>query len=236
MTVGIHKSGRTQHAGRDQALGDTWDQLISTSALEVGFDHSSIIGTFQYRSPRNIPGFLQRKGRGGRDIEDEPINVVVFGSTPTDSYYFHHSDFLSNPRDEHLQIPLDENNRFVRAEHMTAAVMDYFNVIDEVDAQRLFSGKGRDPGPGPDIDYLRDQFEKHHPAIRNWLMEAFDVEEAEANRAIEHFDEYVLSLYDDVGDGTSTYWEFFESAIETGGPAGAYDRIDEIMTGLRSEQ
>lgn len=236
MTVGIHKSGRTQHAGRDQELGDTWDQLISTSALEVGFDHSSIIGTFQYRSPRNIPGFLQRKGRGGRDIEDEPINVVVFGSTPTDSYYFHHSDFLSNPRDEHLQIPLDENNRFVRAEHMTAAVMDYFNVIDEVDAQRLFSGKRRDPGPGPDIDYLRDQFEKHHPAIRNWLTEAFDVEEAEANRAIEHFDEYVLSLYDDVGDGTSTYWEFFESAIETGGPAGAYDRIDELMTGLRGEQ
>lgn len=233
MTVGIHKSGRTQHAGRDETLGDEWDQLISTSALEVGFDHSSIIGTFQYRAPRNIPGFLQRKGRGGRDIEDEPITVVVFGSTPTDSYYFHHSNFLSNPREEHLRIPLDENNRFVRAEHMTAAIVDYFNVTEGVDAKKLFSGYS---GSGPDIDYLRDQFETHRPAIEEWLESAFDADADEVERALEHFDQYVVSLYDDVGGDSGPYWQFFQRAIETGGQDGAYQQIDQLITGLREQQ
>ena len=237
MTVGIHKSGRTQHADRDQPLGDTWDQLISTSALEVGFDHSSIIGTFQYRAPRNIPGFLQRKGRGGRDSEDEPITVVVFGSTPTDSYYFHHSNFLSSPRDEHLEIPLDENNRFVRAEHMTAAIIDYFNVKDGINARKLFSGFSyQGPGIGPNVNYLKNQFDKHRPGIREWLDQAFEADNHEVEQALNNFDQYVVSLYDDLGEETGSYWKFFERAIEQGGKGGAYGEIDDLIESLREEQ
>ena len=239
MTVAIHKSGRTQRVDTGGKANDDWDQLITTSALEVGFDHSSIIGTFQYRAPRNIPGFIQRKGRGGRDAEDEPITVVVLGSSPTDSYYFHHSNYLSNPRDEHLEIPLDENNRFVRAEHMTAAIVDYFNINDSVDAERLFRGKWRQgPGVGPDIEYLRAQFEHHRADLREWLLTTFDAEEAEAEKALDEFDQYVLSLFDEIAPGIddSPYWEFFERAVQQGGSTGAYRTIDDIITALRSQQ
>ncbi|TKX51949.1 hypothetical protein EXE42_17475, partial [Halorubrum sp. SP3] len=103
---------------------DEWDMMVTTSALEVGFDHPSIIGTFQYRAPMNIPGFVQRKGRGGRDPGDQPISVVVLGTFPEDSFYFHHEELLSNPSDEYLKISLDEDNEFVRTQHVVSAIFD----------------------------------------------------------------------------------------------------------------
>ncbi|MFA9427076.1 DEAD/DEAH box helicase [Natronorubrum sp. A-ect3] len=232
MTVAIHKSGRTQLAGSDRSADDDWDQLISTSALEVGFDHSSIIGTFQYRAPRNVPGFLQRKGRGGRDAKDEPITVVVLGSTPTDSYYFHHSNYLSEPEDEHLEIPLDEENTFIRAEHMTAAILDYFNVVDSVDADRIFTGGRR---TGPDIDYLERQFDRHRGQIAEWLKSSFSADDSEVERVLSEFDKYVVSLGKDITPGSedSPYWEFFSRVASRDNPKPAYNEIEQLISNLQ---
>jgi hypothetical protein len=214
MTVAIHRSGMTKLAGADRPAGDDWDQLITTSALEVGFDHASIIGTFQYRAPRNVPGFLQRKGRGGRDADDEPITVVVLGSTPTDSYYFHHSNYLSDPRDKHLEIPLDEDNRFIRAEHMTAAIMDYFNVTDGVDAKRAFQGTD---SKGPDVPYLRASFEDHRAELDSWLRGTFDADAAATGEVLSAFDDYLASLTEPaapgVDGGDTPYWELFRDRV-----------------------
>ncbi|WP_267644021.1 DEAD/DEAH box helicase [Haloarchaeobius amylolyticus] len=225
MTVAIHKSGRTKRAGSEAPAGDDWDQLITTSALEVGFDHASIIGTFQYRAPRNVPGFLQRKGRGGRDARDEPITVVVLGSTPTDSYYFHHSNYLSDPSDKHLEIPLDENNRFIRAEHMTASLLDYFNVTDRVDAQRLFSGT--QSATGPDIGYLRQMFEKHRQELSIWLSQTFGDDSDEIEEVLAQFERYLDYLDEEIDDTSEeAYWEFFARMVESGGES-ALQEIDE---------
>lgn len=229
MTVGIHQSGNTQMAGSEQPVGDDWDQLISTSALEVGFDHASIIGTFQYRAPRNVPGFLQRKGRGGRDAQDEPITVVVLGSTPTDSYYFHHSNYLSNPRDEHLRIPLDEDNRFIRREHMTAAIIDYFNVLDSVDAERIFRGSKT----GPDIDHLRQSITDHETGIKEWLESTFTVNEKEVDRVLSKFTEYITKIDQPVAPGIedTAYWEFFGDMADRNN-RGALQDIDDLIKQL----
>ncbi|MBB6647854.1 DEAD/DEAH box helicase [Halobellus ruber] len=227
MTVAIHKSGSTRYAGSDHYAGDDWDQLITTSALEVGFDHASIIGTFQYRAPRNVPGFLQRKGRGGRDANDEPITVVVLGSTPTDSYYFHHSNYLSDPRDKHLRIPLDENNRFIRAEHMTASVLDYFNVANTVDAQRLFSGTRSTTGP--DIDYLRQMFDDHRTQLEQWLSDTYNVDSEEVETVLSQFDSYLDCLDEKIlPDSGEVYWEFFARMVEEDGQK-ALDEIDMLL-------
>jgi hypothetical protein len=229
MTVGIHQSGNTQMAGSEQPVGDDWDQLISTSALEVGFDHASIIGTFQYRAPRNVPGFVQRKGRGGRDAQDEPITVVVLGSTPTDSYYFHHSNYLSNPRDEHLRIPLDEDNRFIRREHMTAAIIDYFNVLDSVDAERIFRGSKT----GPDIDHLRQSITDHETGIKEWLESTFTVNEKEVDRVLSKFTEYITKIDQPVAPGIedTAYWEFFGDMADRNN-RGALQDIDDLIKQL----
>jgi hypothetical protein len=234
MTVAIHRSGNTKLAGSDRPAGDEWDQLISTSALEVGFDHESIIGTFQYRAPRNVPGFLQRKGRGGRDAEDEPITVVVLGSTPTDSYYFHHSNYLSNPRDEHLRIPLDENNQFIRREHMTAALIDYFNVVDSVDAERLFRGSGQ---PGPDIEYLQQSVDNHRIELHEWLAESFGASGKEVSQVISEFDTYLSALGEAVAPGhnDSPYWEFFSEMLQRDNDE-AFGYIDELIENLENER
>ncbi len=234
MTVAIHRSGNTKLAGSDRPAGDEWDQLITTSALEVGFDHESIIGTFQYRAPRNVPGFIQRKGRGGRDAEDEPITVVVLGSTPTDSYYFHHSQYLSDPREEHLKIPLDEDNRFIRREHMTAAIIDFFNVGDGTDAERMFRGRG---SPGPDVDYLRQNVNDHLLELHEWLETTFAVDDREVRRVIEEFETYLDSLSEPVAPGheETPYWEFFSRMLDSGDER-AFDEIDALLDELEGER
>ncbi|EMA10000.1 DEAD/DEAH box helicase [Haloarcula marismortui] len=234
MTIAIHRSGNTQLAGSDQPVGDDWDQLITTSALEIGFDHASIIGTFQYRAPRNVPGFIQRKGRGGRDAEDEPITVVVLGSTPTDSYYFHHSDYLSDPSDKHLEIPLDEDNRFIRREHMTAGIIDYFNVSDGIDAERLFRGRGQ---PGPDVDYLQRSLSDHRIDLVDWLGNTFSVDESEATRPIEKLETYLEGLEKGVAPGhdDSEYWQFFSQMVRDR-DEGAFEYIDDLIENLEDER
>jgi superfamily II DNA or RNA helicase len=237
MTVAIHRSGQTKLAGSDRPADDDWDQLITTSALEVGFDHESIIGTFQYRAPRNVPGFIQRKGRGGRDAEDEPITVVVLGSTPTDSYYFHHSNYLSDPRDEHLQIPLDEDNRFIRAEHMTAAIVDFFNVTSKLDAKRAFQGRD---SHGPDVDYLRQVFDGHPVELRNWLSETFDADDEELRRVVSAFDDYLTSLEEPaapgVEGGEEAYWELFRDLVRRADTRSALDDVDQLIRGLEDQR
>jgi len=127
MNIQIHKSGTTQDCAGGQPSSDEWDMMITTSALEVGFDHPSIIGTFQYMAPMNIPGFIQRIGRGGRSPADMPIAVVVLGSRPIDNFYFHHTSFLTNPHDSKLEIPLDPENRYIKAMHVTSFIYDYIS-------------------------------------------------------------------------------------------------------------
>lgn len=233
LRIAKHKSGGTVRADGTGLTEDEWDMLISTSALEVGFDHESVIGTFQYRAPRNVPGFIQRKGRGGRDADDEPITVVVLGSSPTDAYYFHHSNILSDPSDEHLEIPLDEKNRFVRASHMTSAILDYFNVRNDVDADRIFTGKSN---TGPDVDYLRTQFYDHRPELKQWLTGAFKSEDdpdldAEIDDVLAEFEAYLEKLNQPVapGENDTPFWEFFGEALDGGADTGSYGPLDELI-------
>jgi len=235
MKVAQHKSGATTRVdGTGLSHDDDWDQLISTSALEVGFDHESVIGTFQYRAPRNVPGFIQRKGRGGRDTEDEPITVVILGSSPTDAYYFHHSDILSDPSDEHLEIPLDETNRFVRASHMTTAIFDFFSVHHNIDAERIFEGGSR---IGPDIDYLQSMFVKHEQDIEKWLQDAFSADTEQIDRVLRNFSEYIELLNEPVAPGANDtpYWEFFSESMEQGGYTGNYEHLNRLIDQIMEE-
>jgi len=237
MRMAIHKSGNRQlppGSNRRDDPNEVWDQLIATSALEVGFDHPSIIGTFQYRAPMSVPGFIQRKGRGGRDIEDKPVTVVVLGSTSTDSFYFHHSEYLSRPRDEHLEIPLDENNRFVRAEHMTAAIFDYFNVQDRSNAERIYRGTGTGM-KGPDVDYLQRELDAERDNIREWLKTGFDEDEASVEQVLAKLETYLETLEEPLvpEKDNRPFWQAFREVIDETGTSGASEHIDELARQLR---
>jgi hypothetical protein len=237
MDIAIHKSGKRQRPTDPGDPGDDWDQLIATSALEVGFDHPSIIGTFQYRAPMSVPSFLQRKGRGGRDAEDKPVTVVVLGSTSTDSFYFHHSENLSDPRDEHLEIPLDEKNQFVRAEHMTAAVFDYFSVHDGVNSMRIYRGWDSNY-EGPDFDYLAEELNRRRDDLREWLQAGFGTDEASAERVLDKLETYLDSLNEPLVPGRDDrpFWKAFSEAVAEAGASGSSRRIDELADELRGDR
>lgn len=236
MDMAIHKSGKRQRPTDPRDPGDDWDQLIATSALEVGFDHPSIIGTFQYRAPMSVPSFLQRKGRGGRDGEDKPVTVVVLGSTSTDSFYFHHSENLSNPRDEHLEVPLDEKNQFVRAEHMTAAIFDYFSVHDTVDSTRVYRGWNSNY-EGPDFDYLVQELTRRRDDLREWLVSAFDADESTVEQVLNELDEYAELLDEPLAPGQddTAFWKAFSRAVSEAKATGSSAHIDELASELRED-
>lgn len=129
MDIQIHKSGMSQNCTGESVKNDEWDLMITTSALEVGFDHPGVIGTFQYMAPMNIPGFVQRIGRGGRSPSDMPVAVVVLGSRPLDSFYFHHQTLLTHPSEDKLLIPLDPDNRHIMKMHITSFLYDFISTF-----------------------------------------------------------------------------------------------------------
>lgn len=182
MDVYLHKSGRTERPDGTRVEDDEWDLMVTTSALEVGFDHPGIIGTFQYRAPMNIPGFVQRKGRGGRDPDDQPISVVVLGSRPEDSFYFHHEHLLSDPDERYLEINLDEENQFVRTEHLVSAIFDYLNLTDNETADEIYRRL--------DIEQLDEKFSQERDELKDWLRRAFPTVP----------EEHIESVMDEIGD------------------------------------
>jgi superfamily II DNA or RNA helicase len=137
MSIHLHKSKTSLDCDGRSVQDDSWDMMITTSALEVGFDHPAVIGTFQYMSPMNVPGFVQRIGRGGRSPSDMPVAIVVLGSRPLDSFYFHHHTLLTNPSEDKLIIPIDPENRHIMAMHFTSFLYDFistYGTVQDVDA------------------------------------------------------------------------------------------------------
>lgn len=132
----------------------------------------------------NIPGFVQRKGRGGRDPGDQPISVVVLGSRPEDAFYFHHQDLLSNPDDRYLQIKLDEENQFVRTEHLVSSIFDYLNLTDNETADEIYRRL--------DIDKLETRLTRERSDIQDWLQQAFPAaDEQHIQTVLDEIDGYV---------------------------------------------
>jgi hypothetical protein len=106
---------------------DNWDCLITTSTLEVGFDHPELISSVQYKAPPNPASFQQRKGRSGRAREDTPMSLVVLGNSPGDVFSFRHEDRYFRPAPAHLAIMVDPQNPYVRTQHAMSTVYDYLS-------------------------------------------------------------------------------------------------------------
>jgi ATP-dependent helicase YprA (DUF1998 family) len=151
--------------------------MITTSALEVGFDHPEIIGTFQYMAPMNIPGFVQRIGRGGRSPKDMPISVVVLGSRPLDSFYFHHTSLLTHPKEDKLRIPIDPHNKYIMKMHITSFIYDF---ISTYGTERDVDNCYKYLNTKETINFLNERKNK----LLTELTETFNITETEANNDV----------------------------------------------------
>jgi hypothetical protein len=127
IAVQTHQSGLRAwgdpYRKNDRRHKDLWRVLISTSALEVGFDHPEIIATWQYHAPPSLAGFVQRKGRGGRGVRDYPITMMVLGTSAADRHAF--QNHLKYVDDRNFTAYVDEKNPSVRLQHIFSAALDW---------------------------------------------------------------------------------------------------------------
>ncbi len=130
-------------SGDAEALVKGADIVFATSSLEVGYDDPDITLVYQHYAPQNLASFIQRKGRGGRGVDDRPLTAVTLSIySPRDTWWFRQPWEMVSPTG--FEAPLNPDNAFVRRGQALSAVLDGL-------ARQAFSGGeilGRDGQPG----------------------------------------------------------------------------------------
>ena len=115
---------RKSGADRDKPIEPNDDLIITTSALEVGYDDEALMCVIQYTAPSNIASFVQRKGRGGRQVGTRPIIVTVLSPyKSTDLFLFRNQHLLTAPT--FRKLPLNAQNRYLQRIHGFYALFDW---------------------------------------------------------------------------------------------------------------
>jgi len=145
---------------------DQWDCMIATSTLEVGFDHSELIATAQFKAPTNPASFQQRKGRGGRGVEDIPLTLMVLGNSPGDLFAFKHEQRYFEPTPEDLKIQFDANNKFIRNQHVLSAIYDFMS-------WRGITQTWSDIYDKCNIRLALGNLEEYREDLNNWIIDLY---------------------------------------------------------------
>jgi hypothetical protein len=99
------------------------DIVFATSSLEVGYDDPDIALVYQHYAPQNLASFVQRKGRGGRGVDDRPLTAVTLSIySPRDSWWFRKPSEMVSPKS--FEAPLNPDNVFVRRGQVLSALLD----------------------------------------------------------------------------------------------------------------
>jgi len=115
---------RKSASDRHQPIRSDDDLIITTSALEVGYDDDALMCVIQYGAPANIASFVQRKGRGGRRIGTRPIIITVLSPySSTDLFLYRNQHLLTDPTFH--KLPLNLQNHFLQRIHGFYAVIDW---------------------------------------------------------------------------------------------------------------
>jgi hypothetical protein len=99
------------------------DIVFATSSLEVGYDDPDIALVYQHYAPQNLASFIQRKGRGGRGLDDRPLTAVTLSIySPRDSWWFRRPREMVAPKS--FEAPLNPDNAFVKRGQALSALLD----------------------------------------------------------------------------------------------------------------
>lgn len=110
-------------SGDAEALVKGADVVFATSSLEVGYDDPDITLVYQHYAPQNLASFIQRKGRGGRGVDDRPLTAVTLSIySPRDSWWFRRPRDMVSPKD--FDAPINPDNAFVRRGQALSALLD----------------------------------------------------------------------------------------------------------------
>lgn len=145
-----------------------WDCMVATSTLEVGFDHSELIATAQFKAPPNPASFQQRKGRGGRGTEDIPLTLMVLGNSPGDLFAFKHEQRYFSPTEQDLKIQFDAKNQFIRNQHALSAIYDFMGWQGITEQSPLIHKKCELRSA---LDFLSQQHNREE--LNEWMCELY---------------------------------------------------------------
>ena len=189
LIIQTHQSGRRAWAFPNRRLDsvadrDNWRLLVTTSALEIGFDHRELIGTWHNHAPPSVAAFVQRKGRGGRDVGDSPVSMMVLGMSASDVFAFqHHGRYVAvDQRD--LVCWIDQDNPSVRIQHLVAGIFDFCAARE---SQRAYSML--------DFTLLESVLRNRRNEITAWLSECFGIGYAEAAVLIDRVSKAVRNVW-----------------------------------------
>lgn len=99
------------------------DIVFTTSSLEVGYDDPHIALVYQHYAPQNLASFVQRKGRGGRGLDDRPLTAVTLSIySPRDSWWFRKPADMVTPKG--FEAPINPGNAFVRRGQILSSLLD----------------------------------------------------------------------------------------------------------------
>ncbi|WNG26291.1 DEAD/DEAH box helicase [Cystobacter fuscus] len=110
-------------AGNVDKMLERSDLVFATSSLEVGYDDPDMMLVYQHYAPANLASFVQRKGRGGRGMDDRPVTGVTLSiHSPRDSWYFRHPARMLQAAN--FRVPVNMSNVFVRRGQVLSALLD----------------------------------------------------------------------------------------------------------------
>jgi len=172
---------RKSGSDRDKPIKPDDDLIITTSALEVGYDDEALMCVLQYTAPSNVASFVQRKGRGGRKVGTRPIVVTVLSPyKSTDLFLFRNQHLLTDPT--FRKLPLNAQNRYLQRIHGFYALCDWLAYRAHA-AERTFI---IDYLKAPDLAYLMEQTADTDVllAFKDYLRRAFAMDTDALSRVL----------------------------------------------------
>jgi hypothetical protein len=124
-------------SSQNRGVNPNANVIIATSALEVGFNDSTVGIVVQHKAPHSLASLLQRKGRAGRERKMRPWMVVVTSAYGRDRWAFQHAEHLFNPMLNDLHLPIE--NYYVRKIQAVFAFMDWLSLELKNEPHRIFT-------------------------------------------------------------------------------------------------
>jgi CRISPR/Cas system-associated endonuclease/helicase Cas3 len=166
------------------------DIIVATSSLEVGVDYTDVILIYQHGVPPNIAALVQRAGRAGRRIFENPLTRVAVGVQLSPDRANQAWLFELFTRTKDLRSALDYDNLFLPIESEVLQKQ----VLAELVIEYLAS-KSR-ISPGIARAYIRGAIGVSE--ISKKLSEKFYNELCEAYIDKKDFEKYVSWVFENV--------------------------------------
>ena len=93
-------------SAQSPGVKDNAVHVVATSSLEVGYDDPGVGAVLQHKAPRDVAGFLQRRGRAGRPQIMRPWTVVVLSDYGRDRLTYQRYEELLDPELPPKALPL----------------------------------------------------------------------------------------------------------------------------------